>query len=58
MDGAAIEPGAALICGGDDVLKELNDVLGDPASAKYQYARSHNTFGAIQNVAPSHQPSR
>jgi hypothetical protein len=55
MDGAAIEPGAALICGGDDVLKELNDVFGDPASAKYQYAQSHNTFGAIQNVAGNYK---
>jgi hypothetical protein len=55
MGGAIIEPGAALICDGDDVLKELNDAFGDPDSAKYQHAQSHNSFGAIQNVAGNYK---
>jgi hypothetical protein len=55
MGGGIIEPGAALICDGDDVLKELNDVFLDPASAKYQYAQSHNDFGKIENVKDNYK---
>jgi hypothetical protein len=44
------ETGSMVLCGGDDVLKELNDVFGDPTCARYQYAQSHNTFGAIENL--------
>jgi hypothetical protein len=50
MGGADIKPGEDLICGGEDVIQELNDVFGDPTSARYQYAQSHNTFGGVQNV--------
>jgi hypothetical protein len=55
MGGDFVETGEMVICGGDDVLKELNDAFGDPTSAKYQYAQSNNTFGAIQNVAGNYK---
>ena len=50
MGGAFDETGAMAKCDGNDVLKELNDAFGDPASVKFQYAKKNNTFGNVQNV--------
>lgn len=56
MGGGDPKDGETLnLCDGDDVLVELNDAFGDPNSAKYQYAQSHNTFGNIQNVAGNYK---
>jgi hypothetical protein len=51
MGGGFDETGEIAICDGDDVIKELNDAFGDPTSAKFQFAQSHNDFGLVQNVA-------
>jgi hypothetical protein len=37
-------------CSGQLITTKLNQVFGQPNSAPYRYARSHNTFGGIQNV--------
>jgi hypothetical protein len=47
MGGAVIEAGG---CDGNDVVDELNAVFEHPGSVRYEYAKSHNTFGDIQNV--------
>jgi hypothetical protein len=38
------------LCDGSDVLAELNGVFNDPNSARYKFAQSNNTFGAIKNA--------
>jgi hypothetical protein len=55
MGGGFDEKGSMILCDGDDVLVELNHVFGHPNSAKYKYAQSHNTFGAIQSVAGNYK---
>jgi hypothetical protein len=42
-------------CDGSDVLAELNAVFNDPNSVRYRFAQSHNTFGAIRNVAGNYK---
>ncbi len=51
MGGAVIEVGETMMCEGNDVLTLLNSVFGRPHSDAYKYAKEHNTFGNIQNVA-------
>jgi hypothetical protein len=48
--GSGFEETGVIICDGDDVLKDLNHVFGNPNSEKYKHAKNNNTFGAIQNV--------
>jgi hypothetical protein len=52
MGGAVIEAGG---CDGNDVVDELNAVFEHPGSVRYEYAKSHNTFGDIKNVANNYQ---
>ncbi len=42
-------------CDGSDVLAELNAVFNDPNSARYKFAQSHSSFGAIKNVASNYR---
>ena len=51
MGGSVIEAGGTMICEGNDVLTLLNSVFGRPHSDKYKYAKEHNIFGNVQNVA-------
>src|SRR5258708_14608272 len=55
MGGSFDETGKILICAGDDVLRELNQVFGHPNSAEYQYAKNHNNFGAIPNATDNYR---
>jgi hypothetical protein len=55
MGGGFDEKGRMVSCNGQNVLAQLNQVFGQPNSAKYRYARSHNTFGAIQNVQDNYK---
>jgi hypothetical protein len=51
MGGAVIETGV-IICDGDDVLNDLNDVFGDPSSDKFKHAKKQaEAFGNIANTA-------
>jgi hypothetical protein len=51
MGSGVIIAGAAYTCDGNDVITQLNAVFGRPHSDKYKYAKAHNSFGGIQNVA-------
>jgi hypothetical protein len=55
MGGSFDEKGRMVSCNGQNVLAQLNQVFGQPNSAKYRYARSNNTFGAIQNVQDNYK---
>jgi hypothetical protein len=55
MGGSFDEVGNMVSCNGQSVLAQLNQVFGQPNSAKYRYARSHNTFGAIHNVQDNYK---
>jgi len=52
MGGAVIEAGG---CDGNDVIDELNAVFEHPDSTRYEYAKSHNTFGDIKNAEGNYQ---
>jgi hypothetical protein len=58
MGGAIIEVGSTYKCDGNDVITHLNKVFGDPTSAEYKYAQSHNKFGDIPNAAGNWQALR
>ncbi len=49
MGGGFTETGV-IICDGDDVLKDLNSVFGDPTSKEYKYAKGNNTFDKVSNA--------
>jgi hypothetical protein len=48
MGAIVIRPGSGIeICDGGDVVKELNDIFGNPNSDRYKYAQAHNKFGDV-----------
>jgi hypothetical protein len=47
MGGSFDETGKMVICVGDDVLHQLNEVFTNPNSVKYRFARANNLFGLI-----------
>ena len=49
MGGAFDEHGHMKQCLGDDVLRKLNDVFGNPDFSDYKKARSNNQFGTVEN---------
>jgi hypothetical protein len=53
--GAFEEGGEAPPCDGEDILGQLNHAFQNPDSAEYKYAKSHNKFGEIQNVAENYE---
>ncbi len=53
--GGADPEGDEVLCPGDDVLRELNQVFGDPNSDRYKHAKSHNKFGAIPNAPDNYK---
>jgi hypothetical protein len=55
MGGAVIESDEPIICGGDDVLGQLNRVFEDPTSSEYKHAKNNNTFGDIKNTKDNYK---
>jgi hypothetical protein len=52
MGGSFDEAGVMVSCDGQAVLKELNDVFGNPNSDRYKQAQAQkDKFGAIENKA-------
>jgi hypothetical protein len=48
--GGSDERGLDIICRGDDVIVELNNVFGDPRSDSYKKAQANNTFWKVKNT--------
>jgi hypothetical protein len=48
--GSGAEETGDIICNGDDVLVELNNVFEDPNSKRYKQAKAHNIFGGVNNA--------
>jgi hypothetical protein len=48
--GAGFAKTRMIMCTGQQVTNQLNQVFRNPGSPQYQNAQAHNTFGAIQNV--------
>jgi hypothetical protein len=44
-----------IICDGDDVLKDLNRIFGDPNSEGYKYAKSNNIFDTVKNASRNYK---
>lgn len=49
MGGAFDEQGNMIECMGDDVLRKLNEVFGNPHSGEYISAKKSNLFGKVEN---------